>query len=117
MFNKKGIEGILLHRALHRQHAMVYKWDKRTVYGVVGRNNVDAPENGGHGSGDSTVEQTDQRTVSDALSRQLLRMTSHGTYGRIFTYVIMLDGEWRFTVCVHGSVGELSTSLILPGYP
>ncbi|GJF00915.1 hypothetical protein PsYK624_172190 [Phanerochaete sordida] len=31
------------------------------------------------------------------MARQFLRMTSYGTQGRIFTYVIMLDGEWRFT--------------------
>ena len=24
-------------------------------------------------------------------------MTAHGTYGRLFTYVILRDGEWRFT--------------------
>ena len=32
------------------------------------------------------------------LAKRFLRMTSYGTHGRIFTYVIMLDGEWRFTV-------------------
>ena len=33
-----------------------------------------------------------------AMAKQFLKMTSYGTHGRIFTYVIMLDGEWRFTV-------------------
>ncbi|KAI0694265.1 hypothetical protein BC835DRAFT_1204026, partial [Cytidiella melzeri] len=72
MFRRRGIRGILLHHALHRQHLSVYKWDKNVVWGVL--------------SSDSL-----------ALARQFLKMTSYGTHGRIFTYVIMLDGEWRFT--------------------
>ena len=35
MFKKKGIEGIILHRALHKQHCSVYKWDKNVIWGVI----------------------------------------------------------------------------------
>jgi len=96
MFKRKGIEGILLHRALHRQHTCIYKWDKRTVCGTVTLSQgEDAQQlaNGvnGHDKGKGPSSE------SDAFAHQLLQMTSHGTHGRIFTYVIMLDGEWRFT--------------------
>ncbi|KAI0088095.1 hypothetical protein BDY19DRAFT_951999 [Irpex rosettiformis] len=45
----------------------------------------------------SKEERCELPSDSIALARQFLRMTSFGTHGRIFTYVIMLDGEWRFT--------------------
>ncbi|KAH8107689.1 hypothetical protein BXZ70DRAFT_912163 [Cristinia sonorae] len=99
MFKKRGIEGMLLHRALHRQHTMIYKWDRNTVCEVV-----KSSQSQDYGEDGQVMVFHDKRTgdkrtekESEAFARQLLRMTSHGTHGRIFTYVIMLDGEWRFT--------------------
>ena len=46
-------------------------------------------------------KQLDLSSNSVAFARQFLKMVSYGTHGRIFTYVIMLDGEWRFTVSTH----------------
>ncbi|THH31396.1 hypothetical protein EUX98_g2778 [Antrodiella citrinella] len=96
MFKRKGIEGMILHRALHRQHTFIYNWAKSTVYGITS-----ASEDEDHrqeGEGDSGEGKGNSlSTESEAFARQLLKMTSHGTHGRIFTYVIMLDGEWRFT--------------------
>ncbi|OBZ68950.1 hypothetical protein A0H81_11050 [Grifola frondosa] len=83
MFMTRGVRGILLHRALHKQHTAIYRWDKNTVWGVV--------EDGMDGCSDST------KVAGEALARQFLHMTAHGTRGRIFTYVITLDGQWRFT--------------------
>ncbi len=74
---------------LHKQHMEVYKWDKNVVWGLIGDEEEGATE---EAKGQEVLK-------SDVgLARQFLRMTSHGTHGRIFTYVIMLDGEWRFTV-------------------
>ncbi|KZT62285.1 hypothetical protein CALCODRAFT_552634 [Calocera cornea HHB12733] len=36
-------------------------------------------------------------TSSQDLAARFLSMTSYGTGGRLFTYVLMLDGQWRFT--------------------
>ncbi|CAL1706083.1 unnamed protein product [Somion occarium] len=108
MFKKEGIKGLLLHRALHKQHCSIYKWDKNVVWGVVeginekqdekhevnGKTTGDA-EYTSEDKGDHTTDHLKEESV--AFARQFLRMTSHGTHGRIFTYAIMLDGEWRFT--------------------
>lgn len=101
MFKKKGIKGILLNRALHRQHSSIYKWNKNTAYGVAGADGAsDEQHHGENGHAGGEKREEEERLVSpDVFARLFLRMTSHGTHGRIFTYVIMLDGEWRFTVC------------------
>jgi hypothetical protein len=77
-FAESGIKGRLLHRALRNQHATIYGYGKDTEWGVV------------EGSGS-------KEDVGRAFVEKLLRMTSFGTEGRIFTYVITLDGEMRFT--------------------
>ena len=91
MFKKKGIEGIILHRALHKQHCSVYKWDKNVIWGVI-EDDADARR------GPSDMGSSGYPPQSSAIAHQFLRMTSYGTHGRVFTYVIMLDGEMRFTV-------------------
>jgi hypothetical protein len=108
MFRRSGIRGIILHHALHKQHLQIYKWDKNVVWGVIGDKD-EAPEGeeadraqDGEGSKNENGEVKRNKVLSSdsiAMARQFLRMTSHGTHGRIFTYVIMLDGEMRFTVC------------------
>ena len=78
MFTKSGIKGRLLHRALHNQYATIYGYGKDTEWGVI------KPSN-------------DEEDVGRAFAERFLRMTSFGTQGRVFTYVITLDGEMRFT--------------------
>ena len=78
MFTKSGIKGRLLNRALHKQYATIYGYGKNTEWG-----SVEPP--GGQGDARRT------------LAEQFLRMTSFGTQGRVFTYIITLDGEMRFT--------------------
>jgi len=78
MFTNSGIKGRLLHRALHKQYATIYGYGKDTEWGVV--RPPDGDEDAGH-----------------AFAEKFLGMTSFGTQGRIFTYVITLDGEMRFT--------------------
>ncbi|GJE92851.1 C2 domain-containing protein [Phanerochaete sordida] len=105
MFRRSGIRGLLLHHTLHKQHLSLYKWDKNVVWGVIGDGDEDPQgeekdrEGAGEGAVDAREAQKDGALDSDsvAMARQFLRMTSYGTQGRIFTYVIMLDGEWRFT--------------------
>jgi hypothetical protein len=120
MFRRTGIRGILLHHALHKQHLNIYKWDKNVVWGVINdeeHGNVRFLEAGADDKAVDSAQQNGTGELSDrgnsqavahsednessgsvALARQFLRMTSYGTHGRIFTYVVMLDGEWRFTV-------------------
>ncbi|KAI0074406.1 hypothetical protein K474DRAFT_1677110 [Panus rudis PR-1116 ss-1] len=109
MFKKEGIEGILLHRALHHQHGSIYKWDKNVVWGVIEGDSGDETNGGADGNANSEangqtpenaegngkdVEITEREETkkkkptseSVALARQFLRMTSHGTHGRLFTY-------------------------------
>lgn len=107
MFRRRGIRGIVLHHTLHKQHLTIYKWDKNVVWGVIGDEDVvpggeeeKCVVEGGGAKNDNyqAKEENDLGTDSVAMARQFLGMTSHGTRGRIFTYVIMLDGELRFTV-------------------
>lgn len=100
MFRRRGIRGILLHHALHRQHVSIYKWDKNVVWGVIGDHDEMPQGEEKERERKPTEEQDGSGHDSDsiAMARQFLRMTSHGTNGRMFTYVIMLDGEFRFTV-------------------
>jgi hypothetical protein len=79
MFTKSGIKGRLLHRALHNQYATIYGYGKDTEWGVV-----KPPDD-------------DDKDAGRAFAEKFLRMTSFGTQGRVFTYVITLDGEMRFT--------------------
>jgi hypothetical protein len=78
MFSKSGIKGRILHRALHKQYATIYGYGKNTEWGIV------KPSN-------------DNEDIGRLFAEEFLRMTSFGAQGRIFTYVITLDGEMRFT--------------------
>ena len=72
MFNAKSIRGRILNRALHHQHARVYNYSRDTVYGSFPSPCID-------------------------LTRKFLELAHYDRGGRIFTYVITLDGQWRFT--------------------
>ncbi|KKZ65993.1 hypothetical protein EMCG_08246 [[Emmonsia] crescens] len=72
MFTSHSIRGRILNHALHHQHVRIYNFDRSTVYGVY-------------------------PTPSLQFTQQFLEFVHHDTGGRIFTYVITLDGQWRFT--------------------
>lgn len=72
MFTGKSLRGWLLNHALHHQHARIYNYDATTVYGSF-------PE------------------PSKDFTRQFLDLVHYDRGGRIFTYILTLDGQWRFT--------------------
>ena len=72
MFWNAGIRGRILNKALQHQHSRVYHFNRSTEYGVV-----------------------EPRSEEAAL--QFLKMVHFDEGGRIFTYVLTLDGLLRFT--------------------
>lgn len=72
MFTSKSLKGRLLNRALHHQHQRVYNFDRSTVDGQFDGPCVD-------------------------LTKKFLEFAQYGQGGRIFTYVLTLDGQLRFT--------------------
>ena len=72
MFRRAGLRGRILNRALHHQHARVYNFDRTTAYGVF-------------------------PSPSEDVTLQFLDMVHYDQGGRVFTYVLMLDGLFRFT--------------------
>ncbi|KAK2802926.1 hypothetical protein FQN50_007171 [Emmonsiellopsis sp. PD_5] len=72
MFTSHTLLGRFLNHTLHHQHARIYSFDQSTVYGVF-------PD------------------PSYELTQQFLDFVHYGQGGRIYTYVITLDGQWRFT--------------------
>ena len=72
MFTAHSLSGRILNRALHHQHARIYNHDRSTTYGVF-------PE------------------PSIEMTKKFLEFAHYDQGGRIFTYVITLDGQWRFT--------------------
>lgn len=72
MFTRKGLRGRLLNKALHHQHERIYSYNESTKCG-----RLDGP--------------------GQAMTLQFLDMVHYDEGGRIFTYVITLDGLLRFT--------------------
>lgn len=72
MFNSKSLRGRILNRALHHQHSRVYNYDRDTVYGSF-------------------------PSPSFEMTLKFLELVHYDHGGRIYTYVITLDGQWRFT--------------------
>ncbi|KAK5659250.1 hypothetical protein OQA88_1342 [Cercophora sp. LCS_1] len=72
MFSSRGLRGRILNKALHKQHARVYNYDSTTEHGAFPPRSKEA-------------------------SLQFLKMAHFDEGGRIFTYVITLDGLLRFT--------------------
>jgi hypothetical protein len=72
MFSKTGVRGRVLNKALHHQHARVYNFSNATENGIV-------------------------KPRSKEASLQFLKMVHYDEGGRIFTYVLTLDGLLRFT--------------------
>jgi hypothetical protein len=72
MFSSSGLRGKILHKALHEQHGRIYNYDESTEHGYFER-------------------------CSNEAAMQFLRMAHFDEGGRIFTYVLTLDGLFRFT--------------------
>ncbi|KAK1977201.1 C2 domain-containing protein [Colletotrichum cereale] len=72
MFAKSGLRGRILNKALHKQHSRVYNFDSSTEYGVF-------------------------KARSEEAALQFLKLVHFDEGGRIFTYVLTLDGVFRFT--------------------
>lgn len=72
MFQAQSLRGRILHKTLHHQHQRIYNFDRTTLYGSF------------------------QRPCRE-LSQKFLEFAHYGQGGRIFTYVLTLDGQIRFT--------------------
>ncbi|KAI4191929.1 MAG: hypothetical protein LQ348_003348 [Seirophora lacunosa] len=72
MYNGTSLRGFILNRALHHQHSRIYNYDRTTLYGSFPSPSTD-------------------------MSLQFLDLVHRDHGGRIYTYVITLDGMWRFT--------------------
>ncbi|EPE04170.1 c2 domain-containing protein [Ophiostoma piceae UAMH 11346] len=72
MFSAKGLRGHILNKALHKQHNRVYNYGRTTEYGSF-------------------------PACSDQASLQFLKLAHFDEGGRIFTYMISIDGIFRFT--------------------
>lgn len=72
MFTAKGFRGFILSKALHHQHTRVYNFDRETAF-------------------ESFPEPCEEFT------QKFLELVHHDQGGRIFTYVLTLDGIFRFT--------------------
>ncbi|KUL87268.1 hypothetical protein ZTR_03380 [Talaromyces verruculosus] len=72
MFTSHSLRGRILNRALHHQHARIYNFDRSTMNGIFWE-------------------------PCTELTELFLDFVDHGRGGRIFTYVLTLDGQFRFT--------------------
>ncbi|KAI1401798.1 hypothetical protein F4819DRAFT_456754 [Hypoxylon fuscum] len=72
LFRSRGLRGKLMNKALHHQHHRVYNFDAQTQWGTF-------------------------EPCTEAASLRLLKLAHFDEGGRIFTYVITLDGCFRFT--------------------
>ncbi|KAJ9139141.1 C2 domain-containing protein [Pleurostoma richardsiae] len=72
MFSSHGLTGKILNKALHKQHRRIYNYDSSTEFGIF-------------------------EPCSRAASLQFLKMAHFDEGGRIFTYVLTLNGLLRFT--------------------
>ncbi|PWY64478.1 C2 domain protein [Aspergillus heteromorphus CBS 117.55] len=72
MFTSHSLRGRILNRALHHQHERIYNFDKTTLNGQFSSPCI-------------------------ALTQKFLDFVHYAQGGRIFTYVITLDGQFRFT--------------------
>ena len=72
MFTDHSLRGRILNRALHHQHARVYNYDRSTNYGKFEK-------------------------PCKQMTKLFLDLVRYDRGGRIFTYVLTLDGLFRFT--------------------
>ena len=72
MFTSTSLRGRILHHALQHQHNRIYNYDRDTIYGSF-------------------------PSPSHDMTLKFLDLVHYDKGGRIFTYVLTLDGQWRFT--------------------
>lgn len=72
MFTSQSLRGRILNRALHHQHERVYNFDRTTQNGQF-------------------------TSPCFEMTQKFLEFAHYGQGGRIFTYVLTLDGQIRFT--------------------
>lgn len=72
MFSKSGIRGRILNKALHHQHSHIYNFDRSTIFGCISQ-------------------------PSTEMTLRFLEMVHFAQGGRLFTYVLTLDSQFRFT--------------------
>lgn len=72
MFQAQSLRGRILHKALHHQHQRIYNFDRSTLNGTF-------------------------QEPCREMTQKFLEFVQHGQGGRMFTYVLMLDGQFRFT--------------------
>ncbi|KAI7773097.1 hypothetical protein LA080_011880 [Diaporthe eres] len=72
MFTATGLRGKVLHKALHKQHNRIYSFSQSTQWGSF-------------------------KPCTEEAALQFLRMAHFDEGGRVFTYVLTLDGLLRFT--------------------
>lgn len=72
MFQAQSLKGRILHKALHHQHQRIYNFDRTTLHGLCPH-------------------------PCRKLTQKFLEFVQYGQGGRIFTYVLALDGQFRFT--------------------
>ncbi|KAJ5124594.1 uncharacterized protein N7515_008419 [Penicillium bovifimosum] len=72
MFQAQSLRGRILHKALRHQHQRIYNFDRTTLHGSF-------------------------LTPCREFSQKFLEFAHYGQGGRIFTYVLTLDGQLRFT--------------------
>lgn len=72
MFTGTSLRGKVLHHALHHQHNRIYCYDRDTIYGSF-------------------------PSPSRDMTLNFLDLVHWDKGGRIYTYVLTLDGQWRFT--------------------
>ncbi|KAI5305855.1 hypothetical protein KEM56_003093 [Ascosphaera pollenicola] len=71
VFTSNNVGGFVLNRALHHQHSRIYSYDRHTQYGIC--------------------------ESAESVTKTFLDFVSYAEGGKVFTYVITLDGVWRFT--------------------
>ncbi|KAL9131848.1 MAG: hypothetical protein Q9217_000294 [Psora testacea] len=72
MFTSTSLRGRILNHALHHQHSRIYNYDRDTIYGGFPSPSCD-------------------------MTLQFLDLVHYDKGGRVYTYVLTLDGQWRFT--------------------
>lgn len=98
LFTKKGLRGRILHFGLRRQYSMIYYYSRSTESGVIdGLDTETSDQDEVNCADESPKQRMKEGSVQTQLATRFLEMTQWGEGGRAYTYVITLDGEWRFT--------------------
>ncbi|PLB36697.1 C2 domain protein [Aspergillus candidus] len=72
MFTSQSLRGRILNRALHHQHQRIYNFDRTTLHDQL-------------------------PSPCTELTQKFLEFVQYAQGGRIFTYVLTLDAQFRFT--------------------